>query len=382
MKYLIHTLCIVLFFTGCALTNQSNDSTASNSLQNDKFIVDIYGNKINFDNYLKSKYLKTFDAKYIFEPSSKEVSIKTRDKNREIVEYDKNSMPAYVIELQKSMIIKNIKYTATYTGAENIKDYVANTIATPLTYLGNAINENKPAKPSVATMGIYKFEGGQLLGTTYNFKPKNADNIEVINPFNSEVVNKIAVVIFRSWLPSITKVNKIIDWQPGVIQIEAIDMSDTFGIFDYVLKNSKNEEENEKIVINILENNEALFSKLQNNKSQYALLKSSFLNLPSDIDLQYTKKNKDRIVQEGIYKNSKGEYRKVGSNEKIVQKTTSDTKTVVKKTTTTPTAKQTPKKSYDTALSIDTLEVGEADINFNTADDLEKSQYVDFSDGI
>ncbi len=98
-------------------------------------------------------------------------------------------------------------------------------------------------------------------------------------------------------------------------------MSDFFGILDYALKNGKNKDENEDIIFTILQKDEVLFKKLKNNSSQYNFPLISFFKLPEDVNLIYAKKNKDRIFEEGIYKNTQGKFIKLYSDETVFNTT-------------------------------------------------------------
>lgn len=358
-NYYSVVLLFLITFTGCSSNNKTVQIPQSNS--NDKSI-EIYGKNIILDDKLKAKYIKIFYAKYEFYPKNNLISVKNK-KAGYFVNYNPNRRPEYIIELDKPMIIKNIKYVSDYSFANNPVDGifkgVSAVIGTPFSLLNKTLDSNTPLLPSIAEISIFKHNGKKYEdGTIYEFSIDESDRVIINNPFNSNTVQKIAITVNKSWMPLTYTVNKTMTWNPGKIQIEAIDMSDFFGILDYALKNGNNKDENEDIIFAILQKDEALFKKLKNNSSQYNLPLISFFKLPEDVNLIYAKNNKDRIFEEGIYKNNQGKFIKLFPDE-IVFNTTNKVEVKVK-----------------------TLTVDNEKIKYNKRDQKNEAKYIDFSDGI
>lgn len=346
------SLLFLISFTGCSSTNEIVQAPVSMQ-KNDNEFIEIYGKNIILDEELKSKYIKRFDAKYKFYPENNSIRVKNSSEGY-FVNYDSKNRPEYYIELNNPMIIKNIKYIPNYP----MNHPVDTVVGTPFLVLKKILDSGAPIVPSVSKLGVFKYNGKSYNGEIYDFAIEQNSNITVNNPFSSNVVEKIVIAVDESWMPLSYHVTKTMKWNPGKIQIEAIDMSDLYGILDYSLKNGNNKEENEDIILAVLQKDEALFEKLKNNSSKYTLPSVSFFNLPKDVDLLYAKNNKNKIFQEGIYKNTKGKYVKLHSDETVF-----DSKGEVR-------------------VQVKSLDVDNNKIQYNKKDEKNKSEYVDFSKGI
>lgn len=358
-NYYSVVLLFLIAFSGCSSNNKTVQTPQSNI--NDKSI-EIYGKNIILDDELKSKYIKTFDVKYEFYPKNNAITVKNK-KAGYFVNYDSKNRPSYIIELGKPMIIKNIKYVSNYSFANNPVDGVfkgvSAVIGTPFSLLNKTLDSNTPLSPSIAELSVFEHNGEKYEnGTNYEFSIDESDKVIINNPFNSNTVKKIAISVNKSWMPLSYTVNKTMTWNPGKIQIEAIDMSDFFGILDYALKNGKNKDENEDIIFTILQKDEVLFKKLKNNSSQYNLPLISFFKLPEDVNLIYAKNNKDRIFEEGIYKNNQGKFIKLYPDETVFNTTNK------------------------IEVKVKTLTVDNEKIQYNKIDKKNDAKYIDFSDGI
>lgn len=356
--FYVISLFFFISFTGCASNNNMAQIAHS---KNSNESVEIYGKKIIFDEKLKSKYVNTFDVEYEFFPKNNYITVKNGNAGY-FVNYDSKNRPEYFIELNKPMIIKNIKYTSDYSFAENPVDGifkgVSAVIGTPFSLLNKTFDSKTPLSPSIAQLGVYQYNGKSYDGKVFDFTIEENNSIIVNNPFDSNSVKKIAITINKSWMPLAYTVSKTMRWNPGKIQIEAIDMSDFYGILDYTLKNRVNQEENEDIVLAVLQKDESLFKKLKDNKSEYNLPSVSFFNLPPDVNLAYAKNNKYKIFQEGIYKNNKGKYVKLNSDETVFD------------------------SASEVKIQVKTLEVDNKKTQYNKKDQKKQSKYVDFSEGI
>lgn len=363
-KIYSYLLCIglVITFLGCASSKSTIQSPQTQTeLKKSNESVVIYGKTILLDEVLKSQYVNSFDAKYQFYPKNKSVKVKNK-KTGYFVNYESDNRPEYYITLEKPMMIKSIQYIADYAFAHNPVDGVFKSVnavvGTPFSLLGKALGSDAPLLPSVAVFGAFQDNGKRYHGEFHEFNIDQSDNIMINNPFGSKQVQKIAVVIAKSWMPSTYTVTKTMPWNPGKIHIEAIDMSDFYGILNHTLSSNNDKEENEDIVFTILKNNERLFKELKKNKDKYSLPTVSFFNLPNDVNLEYAKKNKYKIFQEGIYKNKSGKYVKLNLNESIFNST------------------------EKVEVKVTKLDVDNEKAQYNKQDQRNKSKYIDFSDGI
>lgn len=360
--YLLSIVSLVLI-TGCSqsVKNTSIKHQGIIKSEDNKTIINFYGESITLSNEMERLYKKSMMVDYSFTPSSYNIIAKSKQKSSYKIDYEKE--PQYYVKLDKPLIITKIQYIPSQTLFLNrniINDSVNSVLSLPFNILSNVLKADSPLVSSVASLGLYKEDNNNYKGIVYDFKVEDKNNIVIKSPFNGAPVQNFALAIKQVWKPLTMKVYKRMKWNSGKIYIEGIDVSNTALIIDNYLRHSKNDDKNERLVTAILKKNLNVFAKLRKNVEHYNLPNISFLYLPNDADLTYAKLNKFTIFKKRIYRTLNGEFKtfKVKATKGLFD------------------------EEGEVVIKVKKINIKKQKVAFNKKDEKKTTGYIDFSEGL